>query len=1076
MFDQTLYIIDGTALIFRNYHVFLDLYLNSKKQDTGAINGTITSLNALWRNQLPENIVVVFDPKSPSFRQEIYSEYKGHRASPDEQLKAQFEPIIKLIKAMGFPVRIIDGYEADDVIGTIAKYHSAKGHHVIIESRDKDFIQLIDEHISLSDEGKSSYDLKNAHTKFGVPIEYTIDFLALCGDSADNIPGVKNVGEKSAAAIINGYGGLEDIYRAIDNGEFTKQVTNLRPETLAKRLLEGRENAFLSYKLATIYTQVPLENIELEDFVMQDPDVNKILQIVEEYELNSLRSSLMANTLHFLEDKQDLVQPGIAAYHSEHGMFESRPFLKINKTAIKHLTPEERQEVFNTGLLPDGTPASEAPASSRARANSKTKSSKSSKGAKADKQEAYICTEQDLALLASTEKFAVDLTNYSDKIVEQQLINLSSVSDELPALTSLEAKQQVFSRALQASPLMSALAQAAQVSLLWEFNPLHKTPVALKVLVESQTDTAAQEANQQALAQEKQVAALDSNYVRPAWQTEFASRQVFSLSFEGVQELLTGQIFVAKEKSAQYVTENFKAFVGAFKELVVLPLLDQKYAHIPVLVSDLKDLAHICALDLATVQQVGANVHDLKVLAYTRNSAVKDTNIAGYAKAFTGLDFTPIKYLKTKVDLEQIMTALNESIAFMPVLYSCCKTLAQSSLYAQVEQPLWKYLYAMEVNGVKVDYTRLKAVAQALQAEIAQVEAKVYELAGQEFNINSPKQTGQILFEKLMLPDMNNGSTSAEALRELSHPIIEPILEYRSLTTIISTHVLPLIELAKANKEQMIHTTFQQTQVVTGRLSSQDPNLQNVPARSDIAKEIRASFVAQPGYKIVSFDYSQIELRVSACLSQDEHMLEAFAHGEDIHARTASKLFNVALYQVEYKQRQIAKAINFGLNYGKTAYSLSIELGISRQDAKAYIDSYFETYPSIKGFIDKTINKASSCMYVQTIEGRVIPLPRIQSTIRPVAEAEKRNATNYPIQGSAAEIIKIAMVALNKAITEKMPEVLPLLQVHDELVFSIPEHLIYNYVPQIKQLMEECVSLPGVNLLVEFSVGDHWKK
>ncbi|RIY33584.1 DNA polymerase I [Psittacicella melopsittaci] len=1033
MQDKFLYIVDGTALIFRNYHASLSYFLNSSYHDTAALSGTITSLNSYIGKVDPTNIVVVFDPKGGSFRNEIYSEYKQNRSKPDPQLLWQIERIPELIKALGFPVLIVPGYEADDVIGTIAKYHSERGVEVLIESKDKDFVQLIDENISLADtQNDSLYDFKNGDRKFGVPIANTIDFLAICGDKIDNIPGIKGVGEKTAAGLINTYGGLEQIYQAIDEDRFTTQVGNLKPETLKKKMLASREEAFLSYKLATINTQAPVGDISLENLVMQKPDVTRVLDLLEEYELFRIRNSFIEGRLTCLACTEESLAPEVDAYLKTHTLKEAKSRTSLSKFEVKELTPELAEQILTTGKYPDGTPL--VAASSR-------KGAGASKGATKASKSDYKPTAEDKALFANTQPFTGDFSDFKEGVVYHNLelhVEPYSQDDQVAD----------FRQQLATSALGQALAQAQQVSIMLEKNPLHNTPVVLNILVEG--------------GKLEKVSSKSGRSI-------YSERQLFSLQFAGDSR------FIDKVKNDEFITPTYQAFCQAFGQQVFVPLLSQ--TTIPVLTANLKDLAHEFDLTIAQVNAVGTNVHDLRLVGYTRNSAIKDNSLANLASVYCALEFAPIKYLKTRVDLPAVLSTCQDSTIFMPLFYRLCHQTIASQLYTKMEQPLWKYLYTMEVNGILVDLANLEAIKADLEEQISALEEQVYALAGTKFNINSPKQTADILYNQLLLEDpTGKGSTAAETLVQLEHEIIEPLLSYRSLTTILGSHVAPLIELALANPERKIHTTFLQTQTVTGRLSSQEPNLQNVPATAGIAQRIRASFIAPPGYKMVSLDYSQIELRVSASLSQDEHMLAGFNQDEDIHARTASKIFNVPLEQVTRAQRQIAKAINFGLNYGKTAFSLSTELGISRQEASSYINEYFASYPRIKDFINQTIDKATARKFIETLEGRVIPLPLIDSSVRAVAEAEKRNATNYPIQGSAAEIIKLAMIELQKEIMTCMPEVISHLQIHDELVFSIPEALVDKYLAQIKQVMETSVSLPGVKLKVEATVGEHWSK
>ncbi|RIY34234.1 hypothetical protein CKF54_01195 [Psittacicella hinzii] len=1092
MNNKFLYIIDGTALLFRSYHATANYFLNSKYYDTSALAGSVKSALSYMLRAYPTNVVIVFDVKGGSFRNEIYKEYKQNRSRPDELLLWQLDKAPEVFKALGFPVYTLPGYEADDVIGTLAKYHSQQGVEVLIESKDKDFVQLIDKNISLADsKNESLYDFKNGHLKFGVPIEYTIDYLALCGDSVDNIPGVAGVGEKSSVALINTFGGIADIYRAIDEKKFDGPIGSFKPATLAKKLIANRENAFLSYTLATINTQAPVKNMELEHLTLAPANVNKVLDLFEEIELFSLRNSFMKQTLNgliYTPEHDELVE----AYKQEHELKENKSTLRISKFDVKNLTREQAKEIEATGLLPDGSPLGSGAAKAKARkaakaeqvalaaqaakealenaskeiasddqdndsastsskettSKSTSKASKAKKDSESKNKATVVVTEEDIALLATTQAFPGRFSQYQDLVKEYALLETHKLDLPPQDFSTEEIYLEQFTNYLATSPAKQALEEAKQVSLLLEKNPLHNTPVVLHLLVESG---------------EPQEVTSDNG------KPEYTERKLFSLPFA------QAEIFLTKVKHDEFITPAYTAFTKAFANEILRPLLSNK--EMPIFTSDLKDLAHEFNLTLDEVNQVGSNVHDLRVVGYTRNSAIKNSTLISLADHFCNLYIAPIKYLKTKLDLEAVYSSTRQETLFMPLFARLTKDTQASTLYKEMEQPLWKYLYAMEVNGILVNSQILEEIKVDLEEQIEQAQEQIFQTSGAVFNPNSPKQTAEILYGELLLEDPSGkGSTAAEVLMQLKHPVIEHILNYRSLTTILGSHVVPLLEIARASADSKVHTTFLQTSTVTGRLSSQEPNLQNVPAVADIAKRIRASFIAPAGYKMVSLDYSQIELRVSASLSQDEHMIEGFNHGEDIHARTASKLFDVPVDQVQKSQRQIAKAINFGLNYGKTSFSLATELGISRQEASSYIKEYFATYPKIKDFIDQTIEQAKARGFVQTVKGRIIPLNNFNSPIRAVVDSEKRNATNYPIQSSAAEVIKTAMIAIQKELTSSMPEVIPHLQVHDELVFSIPEHLVDTYVAKIKEVMETSVQLPQVILKVEASIADHWTK
>lgn len=522
------------------------------------------------------------------------------------------------------------------------------------------------------------------------------------------------------------------------------------------------------------------------------------------------------------------------------------------------------------------------------------------------------------------------------------------------------------------------------------------------------------------------------------------------------------------------ISQFTKEFLVIVRDYLVLPILTAKDK--TVFTANLKDLVHYFALEPVIVEQIATNVHDMRIVGYCRNSNISGSSaLYNQANYFLNLELEPIKYTKILKDYSPIVNTSKSLTLYLAYFAQFVESTFKSKLYVELEQELWKYLYTMEINGIKVDISKFKEIEAKLEQQIDQVLAQIQEIAGYEINPKSAKQVAQLLYEELGLPDIKNQSTSAEVLAQLDHKVAQLIIDYRSLTVILSTHVQSLLS-ATDSKSHKIHTQYQQCQAVTGRLSSTDPNLQNVPSRGEFAHDIRSCFIAQPGYKIVSLDYSQIELRVLAYFSREQHMIDAFAQGKDIHRQTATKLFKVESEKVTFKQRQIAKAINFGLNYGKTAFSLAQELDISRGEAKEFIDDYFATYPTVQNFIQNSINLAESRLFVETLYGRIIPLKGLESSQRIVRDQERRNSTNYPIQGSASEIIKFAMNSLYRKLAKEMPEVIAHLQIHDELVFSIPEHLVDKYVPQIQEIMTNLIDLSPVVLQADFKVEDYWSK
>lgn len=1130
---EPIYIIDGTALIFRGFHAAREYMLNSKDQDVSAINTTISSLVNLLRTNMPDHVALVFDPAGGSFRSQIYAAYKTNRSVPDPQLIAQIPVILDLLRYMGFPVFCVPGYEADDVIGTIAKHYSAQGHEVSIESRDKDFVQLIDDNISIVDSVKDTILNKyNGHEKFGVPLQYSIDFLAICGDNVDNIPGVKQVGENSAAALINLYGGLDDIYRNIDNGTFTHKIGNKKPETIEKRLEEARDDAYMSYKLATIKTDIDMgDTIALEQLEMREVNLEALLDLVESWELHRIRDNLLNGRYDFLKDS-------VQVANQLNTMAQTRPAVKrvsaraLDKSSSKTAQPVQKRQVKGeAGLkyeeiykLTDEDislqhsyaplPGEHAKFFSTTRCYPMVELKHYLQTTQLDpvleKLVATLAAQVEDEIARQTPLALALAKNKSKPItldLEQlgQLANdyLASLIGSDPAFPTGEVSdlKALFKGDTQASVrrwlnalapmrenLKVLLPHALSVSLNLQRHNFTEQPlyVGLTLMTRSPSSTGelqvTPEMSQEKLMRQLPLTSCFSFSIDhgSAWDELHLSATDFLAFFHVFRELLVKPLFLGSNPDATTLAQC--ARLGDTTHHPI-ELLDPELAlplpaHTLVFTNALQYVLDSLDFSAGQAVAIGKHVHDMELIGYCRNTAHRDTSIPGLAQGHLNLELGPTSYTKTTTSLAEVITTHERACLFMPYMGVMFAQVMEKPLYKDIEHQLYKYLYHMHKAGIHLDVNKLREIEAQLLEQIEETQQAMYAAAGCEFNAKSTKQTAEILYDVLSLPDNSKRSTAAEVISLLDHPVIEHILQYRSLTTILATHVQSLIGgvIEQTDGSHLITTNFSQTQTVTGRLSSYNPNLQNVPSRGDIAAQIRSCFISQPGYTMVSFDYSQVELRVSGHLSQETHMVQAFAEGKDIHAETAAKIFKVALDQVTKSQRQIAKAINFGLNYGKTAFSLANELGIERSDAKEYIDEYFGSYPQIKTFIAQTIGRAIITKFVSTLHGRVIPLPNIDSKIRMAAESEKRNATNYPIQGSAAEIMKLAMVKLHQVLIAEMPEVIPHLQIHDELLFSIPDHLVESYIPRIQKIMETCISFPTLQLKVDYNAGKCWTK
>mgnify|MGYP006135140347 FL=1 len=917
-------LVDGSSYLFRAF--FAPPHLtNSKGEATGAVYGVINMLRSLINQYKPSNMVVVFDAKGPTFRNDMYSEYKANRPPMPDDLRIQIEPLHELIKAMGIPLISIPGVEADDVIGTLAMQASKQGIHTLISTGDKDMAQLVDENVTLINTMTNTIlDRDGVIEKFGVPPELIIDFLGLMGDSSDNIPGVPKVGEKTALGMLQGIGSVNDIY---DNIDKLATLSFRGAKTIGKRMLEHEEMARLSYKLATIKLDVELEQSH-KDFVMGTPAQDKIIEILGQLEFKRWLAEA-------LDGRNPLGVGDDSAPSANSGDNEpSKASIKTNNYPV----------LYTLGQMM-----------------------------------------QWLRKLTDAKEFAFDLETTSLDYMQAEIVGMS---------------------------------------------------FAIKNGDE-----------------------FEAAYLPLAHDYEDAPKQITrEMALEKFKPLL-------EDASLKKIGQNLKYDRNVLKNYDIT----------------LNGISHDTML-ASYVFNSTAVKHNMDALSlkYLGHKTIKFEDIAG--KGAKQLTFNQIKiseaapYAAEDADITlRLHHNLIERLDSEPTL---------RKLYDTIEMPLLPVLADMERSGVLVDDTQLFEQSGQLAIRIDELEQQAWSLAGEEFNLGSTKQLQDILFseEKMALPVLKKTpkgapSTNEEVLQELAHDYELPkvILEYRSLTKLKSTYTdkLPLMINASTGR---VHTSYHQAVTATGRLSSTDPNLQNIPIRSDEGKRIRQAFIARDGYQVVAIDYSQIELRIMAHLSQDEGLLKAFANDLDIHRATASEVFNTPFDEVTTDQRRSAKAVNFGLIYGMSAFGLSKQLDIPRGLAQQYIDSYFDKYPGVMQYMEDTRTNAADKGYVETLDGRRLYLPDIKASNGARRKAAERAAINAPMQGTAADIIKKAMLLVSAWLKEQPSELATMImQVHDELVFEVQTDKVEQFNKDIAALMAQAADL-DVPLIAEAGAGENWQQ
>ena len=912
-----LILVDGSSYLYRAYHALPPL-TNSKGKPTGAVKGVINMMRRLQKDYPQSTVVVVFDAKGKTFRDEIYSDYKAHRPPMPDDLREQIAPIHEIIQAMGLPMLIVDGVEADDVIGTLAVQATAAEQPVIISTGDKDIAQLENEHITLINTmNNTTMDRAGVIEKFGISPELIIDYLALLGDKSDNIPGVPGVGEKTALGLLQGIGGLDDIYTRLD------EVAGLGfrgAKTMSPKLAENKELAYLSYKLATIKTDVEMP-VHLSELKNGEPDHSALLSLFQDMEFKSWIEEAQTNN---------------------------------NQQSAPAANSESKLDDLVEA-------AADAPA---------------------------IVKNYQLVLTES------ELTAWIEKINHADLV---AVDTETTSLDYMRAQ-------LVGISLSTAPGEAAYIPFAHDYMG--------------------------APEQLKPEFVLDS--LKP----------------------------YLEDPALKKVGQNLKYDMSVLAQHGIT----------------LRGIAFDTMLESYVLDSV-ASRHDMDSLAfnYLNEETIKFADVAGKGAAQITFNQVPLEQAAPYAAEDADITLRLHQVLWPKVAGEA----ALKKVFEEIELPLVPVLSRIERTGALVDDTLLFQQSQELSERLAELETQAWDLAGQQFNLASPKQLGEILFEKLQIPVLKKTakgapSTKEEVLQELAldYPLPKVLLEHRGLAKLKSTYTDKLPTMINPVTGR-IHTSYHQAGTATGRLSSSDPNLQNIPVRTAEGRRVRQAFIAAPGSKLVAADYSQIELRIMAHLSQDPSLLAAFSAGQDIHRATAAEVFGVETNAVTSDQRRSAKAINFGLIYGMSAFGLARQLGIGRKQAAEYIELYFTRYPGVQNYMNNIRYSAAEKGYVETFFGRRLYLPEINSRNGMRRQAAERTAINAPMQGTAADIIKLAMISVQSWLESSALNSKIIMQVHDELVLEVPESELDVIKQGLCERMENAAELL-VPLVVDVGVGNNW--
>ncbi|KPL06618.1 hypothetical protein AMJ86_07840 [bacterium SM23_57] len=899
---ETLYLIDGSALVYRSHFALMRTPLiTSKGENTSAVFGFMQSLLTLIQRDKPEHLAVVFDTPEPTFRHKAYKEYKATRDKMPGELVEQLPRLREVLEAANIPILELPGYEADDVMGTLALKAREKDLEVVLVTGDKDFMQLVRPGIRMLRSKKGDeevLDEDGVNAAFGVPPEKVIDVLGLMGDSSDNIPGVPNVGQKTALELIKIYGSMEEVLA---------HVEEVSKPSLRERLIEFADQAKLSKQLVTIDTDVPME-FDWEAMKVGPLGESRLVELFRELEFTSL--------MKFLEAPAEKLTQN---YRTITNWQEFNQLLKTLRDAGQFAFDLE-----TTSLNP----------------------------------------------------MMAEIVGMSFTCVDGEAAYIPAEGFEIPPNAEIPART-------------------------WHGKEVDKT---------------------------------------------------LSYQLQQIEPLLKDTSLKKIGQNLKYdclVLANYGVDVRGveFDTLIAAYLLNPGARQLNL---DALSLEYLNHTKIPTVDLIGKGKNQISM------RDVPLDKISEYACEDADCAYRLMSILQPKLEEEELI-----------------------DLFRDVEMPLMPVLMTMEMHGVRLNTDILKYLSGDLERMLEQLEGEIYKLAGKIFNINSPKQLATILFDELGLPvtkkTKTGPSTDVDVLMNLArlHELPQKLLDYRQLAKLKNTYVDSLPTLVNPYTGRL-HTSYNQTVTATGRLSSSDPNLQNIPIRTELGSQIRTAFVpGDRGWVLLSADYSQIELRIVAHLSGDQTLMNSFKHNEDIHRRTAAKVFDVDMDDVTSEMRRQAKAVNFGIIYGQTDFGLSEQLGIPREEAKRFKEAYFANYPAVKVFMDDIIQKAKTDGYATTLSGRKRRIPEFHSSQFNVRMFAERTAINTPVQGTAADMIKIAMIRIHHRMIEQKLRSMMILQVHDELVFDVPEDEIELLKLMVKEEMEGAIKL-NVPVVVDFGIGSNW--
>ncbi len=906
MLKKSLFLIDGSAIAYRSYFAFIKNPLtNSRGENTSAIFGFLRFLFMIFDNEKPDYLAVIFDPKGPTFRHQQYKEYKATRQKMPDDMRSQVPHIHEFLKALNIPTLEVEGFEADDVIGTLAKTAQKKGFESYMVTGDKDFMQLVDSGIKMYNPKRAGEEVEildeaGVESKVGLPPAKIIDYLALMGDTSDNIPGVPGIGPKTAVDLVREFGSVESV---LENAEKVS-----RPK-IRQNLQAHREVALLSKSLVTIDTDVPLD-VELESFKCREPDHELVVKLIKEFEFTSL---------------------------------------------LERFNPQNKTSE-----------------------------------------------------------------------IEYKIVSSSEQLEEV--VTSLK-KAKFFVIDLETTERDPMRAEIVGIALSWEPGRAFYIPVQVEKNKQQNSRTIKRE---MFLKGEGDLFALNlTEFLKPVLEDTRIKKSAHNIKYD---------MLVLSRHGIEMDGVSFDTMVGSF---LLYPNLRQHNL-------DALALEHLGFVKISTSDLIGKGKKKISF------AEVPIKDIAKYACEDADITFRLHQIFEPKLTKGKLL-----------------------ELFQDVEMPLIYVLKDVEQTGVSLDLNFLSEMSRTMQNKLGELVETIYKEAGGEFNINSTQQLGHILFEKLQLPKKKRTktgySTDVKVLEDLAkiHELPRTLIEYRELTKLKSTYVDALPSLVNPETGRL-HTSYNQTIAATGRLSSSDPNLQNIPIRTELGREIRRAFIpADSDYVILDADYSQVELRVMAHLSKDPVLLEAFNNNEDIHAKTASLVFQVAPEDLTQEHRRKAKEVNFGIMYGMGVFGLATRLNISNEEAQEFIANYFTLYAKVKEYIDAMHAQVEEKGFVTTLLNRTRYLPEIRSKNHNIREFAKRTAVNTPIQGTAAELIKVAMINIWKKLKEKNLKTKMIMQVHDELVFEAPKAEVEEVKVLVKHEMENALAL-DVPIKADVGVGPNW--